>query len=389
MQSHNSEAPARMLVVDDDPRNRKLLEGYLRSEGYSVVAASDGPSALAIALEELPDVILLDIMMPDMTGHEVCRILKSDPETRVCQVMMVTALTGAQNTVEGLDVGADDYVSKPIHRDEFLAKVRALLRASRLLRELERAHAALGARNAELQLKKDLAQMLVHDLKSPLAAIVGNLDLLRMVGDDQWAEMIERSQESARRMLRLILDLLDVERLEAGRIHPNNERVNLAEVARAAAGEAEVTARVRRVLIDADLPESAWIDADSELVRRVLDNLLANAISHSPPDTTIHLAIRQRDEGVEMMVADAGPGVPEEQRDEIFEKYVRLEPRQTRSSANKGLGLTFCKLVVEAHGGTIWVEAAPDGGACFRTILPDACGSTEEGAESCPTTTVG
>jgi len=327
--------------------------------------------------------------MPDMTGHEVCRILKSDPKTRVCQVMMVTALTGAQNTVEGLDVGADDYVSKPIRRDEFLAKVRALLRASRLLRELERAHAALSARNAELQLKKDLAQMLVHDLKSPLAAIVGNLDLLRMVGDDQWAEMIERSQDSAKRMLRLILDLLDVERLEAGRINPTHERVNLAEVARAAAGEADVTARVRRVLIDADLPESAWIDGDSELVRRVMDNLLANAISHSPPDTVIHLAIRQRDEGVEMMVADAGPGVPEEQRDEIFEKYVRLEPRQQRSSANKGLGLTFCKLVVEAHGGTIWVEAAPDGGACFRTILPDAGGAVEQGVESCPTTTVG
>jgi len=386
MQTHNSEVPARMLVVDDEPRNRKLLEGYLRSEGYSVISASDGPSALAIAMEELPDVILLDIMMPDMTGHEVCRILKSDPKTRVCQVMMVTALTGAQNTVKGLDIGADDYVSKPIRRDEFLAKVRALLRASRLLRELELAHTALSARNAELQLKKDLAQMLVHDLKSPLAAIVGNLDLLRMVGDDQWAQMIERSQDSAKRMLRLILDLLDVEKLEAGRVDTNNERVNLAEVARAAAAEADVTARVRRVHVGADLPESAWIDADPGLLRRVLDNLLANAISHSPADTTILLAIRQRDEGVEMMVADAGPGVPEELRDEIFEKYARLEPKQNCSSANKGLGLTFCKLAVEAHGGTIWVEAAPEGGACFRMILPDATGPEEQGVESCPTT---
>jgi two-component system sensor histidine kinase/response regulator len=325
--------------------------------------------------------------MPDMTGHEVCRILKSDPKTRVCQVMMVTALTGTKNTVEGLDVGADDYVSKPIRRDEFLAKVRALLRASRLLRELEQAHTALSARNAELQLKKDLAQMLVHDLKSPLAAIVGNLDLLRMVGDDQWAQMIERSQDSAKRMLRLILDLLDVEKLEAGRIDTNNERVNLAEVARAAAAEADVTARVRRVLVDADLPESAWIDADPGLLRRVLDNLLANAISHSPANTNILLAIRQRDEGVEMMVADAGPGVPDELRDEIFEKYARLEPKQNCSSANKGLGLTFCKLAVEAHGGTIWVEPAAEGGACFRMILPDATDPEERGVESCPTTT--
>jgi signal transduction histidine kinase len=302
--------------------------------------------------------------------------------------MMVTALTGTQNTVEGLDVGADDYVSKPIRRDEFLAKVRALLRASRLLRELERARTALSARNAELQLKKDLAQMLVHDLKSPLAAIVGNLDLLRMVGDDQWAQMIERSQDSARRMLRLILDLLDVERLEAGRLDTRNERVNLADLARAAVEESDVTARLRRVSIDADLPQTAWIDADPGLARRILDNLLANAISHSPADTTIRLAIRRRDEGVEFTIADAGPGVPEASRDEIFEKYARLGPGGDRGSANKGLGLTFCKLAVEAHGGTIWVEEAPEGGACFRTILPDAPAPAEEGSDSCPTTTV-
>jgi len=230
--------------------------------------------------------------------------------------------------------------------------------------------------------------MLVHDLKSPLAAIVGNLDLLRMVGDDQWAQMIERSQDSAKRMLRLILDLLDVERLEAGRLDTQNERVNLANLARAAADEAYVTARVRRVSIDADLPQAAWIDADPGLVRRVLDNLLANAISHSPADSTIGLAIRQRDEGVELTVSDAGPGVPEELRDEIFEKYARLEPGSSRGSANKGLGLTFCKLAVEAHGGTIWVEDASEGGACFRTILPDAMLTAEEGGESCPTTTL-
>ena len=102
-----------MLVVDDDPRNRKLLESYLRSEGYGMLSCADGPTALTLSREHLPDVILLDVMMPEMTGHEVCRMLKGDPKTRNCQVMMVTALSGTANTVEGLDTGADDYVSKP------------------------------------------------------------------------------------------------------------------------------------------------------------------------------------------------------------------------------------------------------------------------------------
>ena len=145
-------SPALMLVVDDESRNRKLLESYLRSEGYRMLSCADGPTALSLTREHLPDVILLDVMMPEMTGHEVCRILKDDPKTRNCQVMMVTALTGTANTVEGLDTGADDYVSKPVRREEFLAKVRALIRASGLLHDLGAARDTLAARNEELQL---------------------------------------------------------------------------------------------------------------------------------------------------------------------------------------------------------------------------------------------
>jgi two-component system sensor histidine kinase/response regulator len=372
MQSHYAKAQPRILVVDDEPRNRKLLEGYLATEGYRVSSAEDGQTALSIASRDLPDVVLLDIMMPQMTGHEVCRLLKADARTRICQVMMVTALSGVQHTVEGLDTGADDYVSKPIRREEFLAKVRALLRVSRLLRDLEAARTALTERNEELQLKKDLAQMLVHDLKSPLAAILGNLDLLAMVGEQQWAQLVERSQRSATRLLRMILDLLDVERLESGRIVPDRRRVNLAALARAAMDEADVTARLRRVMPTTDTPGEAWIDADPALVRRVLDNLIANSIAHSPEGTRIQVSVRHRDEGVELSVIDSGPGVPPENREEVFEKYAQLQQQSAGNSLNKGLGLTFCRLVVEALGGTIWVEKAPEGGACFKAILPEA-----------------
>ena len=127
----------RMLVVDDDARNRKLLKGYLEAAGYEVRVVSNGPSALEAAHNDVPDVVLLDVMMSGMNGYEVCVQLKSHPRTRLCQVALVTALDGSDHTVEGLDHGADDYITKPIRKDEFLAKVRSLLRVRTLMKELD------------------------------------------------------------------------------------------------------------------------------------------------------------------------------------------------------------------------------------------------------------
>lgn len=371
-----------MLVVDDEPLNRKLLESYLRSEGYRMLGCGDGPTAISLTREHLPDVILLDVMMPEMTGHEVCRILKSEPKTRNCQVMMVTALTGTANTVEGLDTGADDYVSKPVRREEFLAKVRALVRASGLLHELEAARDTLAARNDELQLKKTLAQTLVHDLKNPLTTILGNLELLRRGAEEKVRDRIDRSLRSASRMVKMVMNLLDVEKLEEGRLRPKTETINAVDIAVAAVEEAEVAAEQRKVALQLEVPDPAWVAADSDLLRRVVDNLISNAITHSPSDSVVEVVVCNRPEGVELAVSDAGPGVPEEAREAVFEKYSQLNPGDASRSFNRGLGLTFCRLAVEAHGGTIWVDSAAGGGACFRTLLPDAGPEEEPRAQS-------
>jgi signal transduction histidine kinase len=361
-----------MLVVDDDPRSRKLLEGFLIAEGYAVRTAPDGPAALSLVREDPPDVILLDVMMPGMTGHEVCRILKDDPETRACQVMMVTALDSTPDQVTGLDTGADDYLAKPVRRDEFLAKVRALVRARRLIEELERAHHELAARNAELQLKKTLAQTLVHDLKSPLSAILGNLDLLKHRGDSGLHYLIDRSKQGAQRMLEMILNLLDVEGLEEGRMKPAMDRVDLAELVRATADEARVTAEQRGINLAVDANTRVWAEADPVLMRRVVDNLVSNALTYTRKGGRVRVRVGYRDEGVEITVEDEGPGVPEAMREKVFEKYAQIDARNAGVTNNRGLGLTFCRLAVEAQGGTIWIEQAPGGGACFRTVLAAA-----------------
>jgi signal transduction histidine kinase len=361
-----------MLVVDDDPRSRRLLEGYLRAEGHRVQSAPDGPAALEMARREPPDVVLLDVMMPMMTGYEVCEALKQAPATRLCQVMLVTALDSTPDKVEGLDTGADDHVAKPVRREEFLAKVRALLRARGLLLELEQARAALAERNEELQLKKTLAQTLVHDLKNPLSAILGNLDLLEMRADESLRQMIVRSKQGARRMLKMILNLLDVEALEQGRLAPTLDRLDAAGVAAATIEEAEAAAGQKEIRLVLEAPAEAWTLADPVLIRRVVDNLLSNSVNHSPTGGTITVRVAEREEGVEISVADEGPGIPEAYRERVFEKYAQLDLRRSGLSTNRGLGLTFCRLAVEAHGGTLWAEEAEGGGALFRVLLPAA-----------------
>ncbi|HXV75173.1 MAG TPA: ATP-binding protein, partial [Candidatus Polarisedimenticolaceae bacterium] len=321
----------------------------------------------------------LDVMMPQMTGHEVCRALKGDPATRLCQVMLVTALDRMPDQVTGLDTGADDYLSKPVRREEFLAKVRALLRARHLLGELERARDELARRNEELQLKKTLAQTLVHDLKSPLSAVLGNLDLLHARSDEALHHMIDRSKQGARRMLRMILDLLDVEALEEGRIRPSIERVELTELARASADEAATPAEQRQIEIVMRVDGPVWATADPLLTRRVIDNLLSNAMSHSPTGGFIELQVGYREEGAEIVVSDQGPGVPEQLREHVFDKYAQVRSSEpATATTNRGLGLTFCRLVVEAQGGSIWIESSPAGGACFRTVLPAAARLADE-----------
>ena len=376
-----------VLVVDDDPRNRKLLEEYLSGAGYKVRLAQDGRSALAGAAEKAPDLVLLDVMMPDLSGLEVCRKLKADPQTRLSQVVLVTALDGTPHRVEGLDTGADDYVSKPVRREEFMAKVRSLLRARRLLADIEEARATLAIRNAQLEeleaLKETLSQTLVHDLKNPLAAVLGNLELIERRVDEPVLNLVRRSKAAAWRMHQMILNLLDVAALEEGKILLHPEPVDAAALARRACQEMEAAAAPRGVTLSVDAgADRNDVRGDPAILRRVFDNLLGNALEHSPQGGTILVNVVSCDEGIEITVADQGPGVPEPFRERIFEKFQRLENRKTVPGANRGLGLTFCRLAIEAHGGTIWVDDAPGGGARFRALLPasEEAGATAEAA---------
>jgi signal transduction histidine kinase len=182
-------------------------------------------------------------------------------------------------------------------------------------------------------------------------------------------------------MHQMILNLLDIGQLEEGKLVLHPEGIEAGSLARKACLEMEGGAAQRGVRLEvAPGSDRAMLRGDATVLRRVMDNLLANAIEHSPKGGLVTMAVALCDEGVEISVADQGPGVPAEFRERIFEKFQRLESRKSVPGANRGLGLTFCRLAVEAHGGTIWVDDAEGGGAIFRALLPAT--EAESGAES-------
>ena len=389
--------PSKILVVDDDPRNVRLMESILKASGYPVIRAYDGQEALDKIASERPDLVLLDVMMPRMTGLEVCQKVRTQYETRLLPVIMVTALNALEEKVQALEMGADDFLSKPINKVELLAKLRSMLRVKSLHDEVESTRRELEEKNLDLvrleEFKENLMRMVVHDLKNPLAGIMGNLQLLQMkgVGGDpaHLLEIVGRTEESAKSLMGMILNILDVARIEEGKLvlqpRPVSPPGAVDACLRQVAGWA-ARSNVKLVPVHAGpLPELA---ADPDLLARILGNLVNNAMKHTPAGGSIEVGAAREGDSVRFWVRDSGEGIASDLLPRIFDKFVvgSAEGRGSRGPYDTGLGLTFCKMAVEAHGGRIRVESESGRGSTFSFALPLAPGL--EGTSSAPPGTV-
>ncbi len=363
----------RILVVDDDHRNVRLMESILKSNGYEVLRAYDGKEALQVVGTDAPDLLLLDVMMPRMNGLEVCQRLRANRATRLLPIIMVTALNALDDRVEALEQGADDFVSKPINKIALLAKVRSILRVKSLQDELERTNEQLVRMQ---RFKESMTQMVVHDMKNPLSGIMGNVQLIQIQKDNldsvRLAELLQRTQESASQLMRMILNLLHIGRLEENKMPLRPVRLPLRDIVQENVQELTSVSLRERITVenrvDADLPEPR---GDRELVGRVIGNLLSNALKHTPEDGRVVLNATQAADEIVLTVMDTGEGIPEDLQPHVFEKFMAGSLDSARSPGHdSGLGLTFCRLAVEAHGGRIWIQSRPGEGTTVFVALP-------------------
>jgi two-component system, sensor histidine kinase and response regulator len=371
-----------ILVADDVPANVELLFDQLHVLGFRAVAAYDGPSALRVCAERHPDLCILDVSMPagDLgvddrsTGFEVCRRIKRDPRTARIPVIFVTALNDTTDRVKAIEAGGDDFLTKPHNRLVLGARVRSLLKLKAATDALEE---SLRKQKELEKVRDDLMKMIVHDLKSPLTSVIGAMEML-IDGDfgplsDNQRQALGDTEKRAQDLLALIEDLLEVARLEESRLALHLARLSPSDLLNEVAREWEIRVQQERARLQLEVVNQARpVDADPALIKRVFSNLIQNARTHSARAVTVTLGARTDSSGTLFTVADDGVGIPPEYHDIIFRKFEQVRTPHIPRVRSSGLGLAFCKLVVEAHGGRIWVKSGPERqGSAFHFWLPE------------------
>lgn len=374
--SEQRDTSPHILVVDDHLPNIEVLRSFLEREGYRVTPADSGPQALALVQQDKPDLILLDVLMPEMDGFTVCRALKSSEQTRSIPVIMVTALQDPEHVVRGLEAGADDFVSKPFIAAELLARVQAHLRTKTLHDELTRQLEITRRQNEELRrletLKEALTEIVIHDMNNPVTSILGNLELIRQLPpalSQTQLEALEAAKNAAKRLMRMIRNLLDLRHLEEGRWMLQRSPVEIQELVHNALKELDIPQMKPGLTVEVTaVPATCWLDR--YLIERALTNLLDNAVKYTRSGGCITVEGKLLGDRYRIRVCDQGPVLPEELRGRIFEPAAQLEARDAGLPRGITLGLTLAKLAVETHGGTIYVEPNENIGNCFVMELP-------------------
>jgi signal transduction histidine kinase len=361
-----------VLAVDDTPGNLRILVEALSSYGHEVLVATDGRAALDTVRYARPDLILLDVMMPELDGFETCAALKANPDTADIPIIFMTALTETQEKVRAFELGAVDYLTKPFEHAELLARVSTHITISRLRLDLEKRNRQLEDLN---RLKNEFMGMAAHDVRNPLTSVLACGDLIDAIVETAPPEKIRyingQIAASARRINAIITNLLDVNAIDSGQRRLEIVPHDLNAIVERVVQQNSHKARTKNIEIQFT-PESHPLTCmlDEGAAEQVLDNVISNAVKYSPPDRRVFVRLGLREGYVRIEVQDEGPGISAEDQTKMYGKFSRLSAKPTAGEPSTGLGLWIVKELTEAMQGTITCRSQLGHGTTFVIEWP-------------------
>jgi signal transduction histidine kinase len=367
----------RILVVDDVEENTYIVSTILKSAGYTPFVANSGKQAIQIAETQHPDLVLLDINMPEMNGYEVCKYFKEHEPISDIPIVFLTVHADAESIAKAFDTGAVDYLTKPFKKAELLARVKVHLALRQAQELLEDQNERLKRLNDE---KNEFLGIAAHDLKNPLNSIRGIAQMVRKrkeieLSEEEVDDMAHQIETSSNFMFEIITNLLDVNKIENGKLVVQSTSVDLVLSLGAVTDRYQAAAAKKNIKLHVDLPrEDTQIYADPTLTIQILDNIVSNAVKYSPQgkNVWINVSCNTAQKRVRVAVKDEGPGFSDEDKKKLFGKFARLSAKPTGGEHSTGLGLSIVKRLAEAMEATIWCESELGSGATFIVEFPDA-----------------
>lgn len=359
----NSQHKNSILIVDDKPQNIQLIGTLLRNK-YNLYVADNGEKAIKIAMDKKPDLILLDIMMPGLSGFEVCRILKSNIDTTEIPVIFLTAKNESEDIVTGFSLGAVDYITKPFKKEEVLVRISTHIK----LKETE---IELKKRNQE---KDKFFSIIAHDLKNPLSGFMGLTEMVMNKADnfsmDELKHYIQIMNSSASQLYKLLANLLEWARLQMGNVKFEPIYNNLFELAEKVIYLSKRNIEKKNIKVENTIPDNFGFVFDLNMLESVLRNLISNAVKFTKTGGCISISVKTEEGNVIISVKDSGIGMPDTLKNKIFKLAEIVSRRGTNGEESTGLGLILCKDLIETNNGKIWFESEIEKGTTFFISLP-------------------
>ncbi|HPN37357.1 MAG TPA: hybrid sensor histidine kinase/response regulator [Melioribacteraceae bacterium] len=348
---NNATYKPKVLIVDDVPANLKVLSDILRDEGYKIRPVTSGIQALQVAEKVLPDVVLLDIMMPEMDGIETCKLLKANPVLADIPVIFISALSESESIVNALNVGGVDYITKPFKIEEVKARVSTHIKINLQRKELEEL----------ISVRNKFVSVLAHDLRNSVQVFLGMSEILsddlNAFPPDETKEILKDMNKSAKNINHTLENLLEWSNLQSKKIAFNPERTNIFELTNDLLKSLSQSTIAKNLSVLNNIDPSIFLSVDKYMLSSVFRNLLLNAIKYSKENGKIIIGSKLGDSENTFFVQDFGQGISDELLNTLLTLKTKITLKNEGEEFYSGLGLLMCKEFIEYHNGKIWIES--------------------------------